>query len=369
MTAPDCLLVTLPLTDDAEPHIWAIAGDDVVGEGSYTELQAEIDLTDLTDVPVIGVVSAMQSSLRMAETKGLESRQELAVARFDAQQAALGAAHTAAAWTADGRVLVATADSAAVELGLERLSALGLWPKAVVPATALVSPPDGEVWHVSLAGDAFLRSASLACPDEAALRVALFGSVQPVVPGDDQLAAALAAFSRNPVPDFLEGRQQKRQGAFALDANQWLWLKRLALLACALLLVSAVAYWIKLQWAISEENELALTAAQKVDPAITDIAQADARLEAALASKGASGGRASMLAAIVWQSTRSADNVSLNDLRVGKDGMLSATLAAPDSNGANAVLLAIQRAGYTITATPRRDPSGLTLVDLTVRMP
>ena len=133
--------------------------------------------------------------------------------------------------------------------------------------------------------------------------------------------------------------------------------------------MSAVAYWIKLQWAISEENELALTAAQKVDPAITDIAQADARLEAALASKGASGGRASMLAAIVWQSTRSADNVSLNDLRVGKDGMLSATLAAPDSNGANAVVLAIQRAGYTITATPRRDPSGLTLVDLTVRMP
>lgn len=369
MTAPDCLLVTLPLTDDAEPHVWAIVGDDIIGEGSYTALQADIDLTDPADVQVIGIVSATQSSLRMAETKGLEPRQELAVARIDAQQAALGSVHVASAWSADGRVLVATADSAAVERGLTRLSALGFWPSAVVPATALVSPPDGEVWHVSLAGDAFLRSASMACPDEAALRLALFGSAQPVVPDGKKLAEALAAFSRNPEPNFLEGRQQKRQGGLALDPNQWLWLKRLALLACLLLLASGIAYWAKLQLAISQENEAALTAAQKIDPTITDIAQADARLEAALAGKGVGGGRASMLAAIIWQSARSTDNVTLNDLRVGKDGMLSATLAAPDANAANAVLLAIQRAGYTITATPRRDPSGLTLVDLTVRMP
>lgn len=369
MSTPERLLVTLPPTDDAEPYVWAIAGDDVIGEGRHSDLQAKIDLSDLTDVPVIGIISATQSSLRLVAAKGLEPRQELAVARIDAQQTALGVAHIATALSTDGRVLVATANSAAVDRGLERLAAMGLWPNTVVPAAALVSPPEGEVWHVDLAGDAFLRSASIACPDEAALRVALFGSAEPVVPDDDQLAAALALLSLNPAPDFLEGRQQKRQSRFALDSNQWLWLKRLTLLACLLLLASGIAYWAKLQWAISAENELAVTAAQKVDPAITDIAQADARLDAALARKGVSSGRTSMLAAIVWQSVRTAENVTINDLRVGKDGMLSATLAAPDANGANAVLLAIQRAGYTITATPRRDQSGLTLVDLTVRMP
>jgi general secretion pathway protein L len=366
---PDCLLVTLPLADEALPYVWAISGEQMIGEGNLSELMAELDLEQMTDVPVIAIVPATHSTLRFVEAKGLEPRQELAVARIDAQQASLGAVHIAAAFAADGKVMVAAADSATVERGMERLAALGLWTKTAVPATALVSPPDGEVWQADLGGEVFLRAADRACPDEPALRMALFGSVQPMVPGDDQLTASLVAFSRNPVPDFLEGRPRKRQGGFALDASQWQWLKRLALLAALLLLVSGIAYWAKLQWAISRENGIALAAAQKIDPAITDIAQADARIDAALARKGAGGGKAGMLAAIVWQSVQSAENVSVNDLRIDQNGLLTATLAAPDANGINAALLAVQRAGYKITATPRRDPSGLTLVDLTVRMP
>lgn len=369
MTKADCLLVMLPLSDDAQPRFWLIADGAVVGEGCLPDLPINLDVEQLADVPVIAVVPATRSSFYAVEAKGLEPRQELAVARVDAQQAALGTAHIATVFAADGKVIVAAADSATIEQGVDRLAELGLWVKAVVPAAALVSPPDGELWKVDLGGEVFLRAADRASPDEAALRMALFGSAQPTVVDGDQLAASMIAFSRDPVPDFLDGRARKRHGGVVLNNAHRLWLKRLALLAVLLVLVSGLAHWAKLQWAISQEQQKALSAAQKIDPAITDIAQVNARVDAALARKGTSQSKAGMLVAIVWQSAQSVENVSVNDLRVSNNGLLTATLAAPDANGINAALLAIQRAGYEITATPRRDPSGLTLVDLTVKMP
>ncbi|HEV7233851.1 MAG TPA: hypothetical protein VGN36_06360, partial [Sphingorhabdus sp.] len=62
-------------------------------------------------------------------------------------------------------------------------------------------------------------------------------------------------------------------------------------------------------------------------------------------------------------------NVSVRELRFGADGILTVVLAAPDANSVNRALIAIQQDGYRVTATPRQDTSGATLVDMTMRMP
>ena len=61
--------------------------------------------------------------------------------------------------------------------------------------------------------------------------------------------------------------------------------------------------------------------------------------------------------------------MSVRELRYGADGILNVVLAAPDANAVNRALIAIQQDGYRITATPRQDASGATLVDMTMRMP
>ncbi|MGL5839959.1 MAG: hypothetical protein ACRCY3_15815 [Sphingorhabdus sp.] len=369
MTQPDCLLATLPLTDDALPYVWAVAEDRLLWAGVLDRFHEEYGELAIEDIATIAVVPASASTFRLYEARGLEPRQELAVAKLEAQQEAMGAVWVATGYAVDGRIMLATTDGANIEAALDRLAGLGLLAQAAIPAGSIVSPPDGEIWRIDLAGDTFLRSADLACPDEPGLRAMLFGAAETQVLGDAQLAQAIIAASRDPKPDFLEGRPRKRNAKpLFSDANRF-WLGQLALLAALLVVASGIAWWGKLQWAISRENGAALAAAKTIDPSVDDIGRADAALDTALARKGAGGDRASLLAAIVWQSAKASENVTLNDLRVGKDGLLAATLAAPDAGSINAVLIAIQRAGYRITATPRRDPSGLTLVDLTVRAP
>ena len=101
----------------------------------------------------------------------------------------------------------------------------------------------------------------------------------------------------------------------------------------------------------------------------TDVAVAEAAVNAAIARKGIERAKPVTLLAIVWQSVRTSDNLALTDATLGDDGLLKATLAAPDTESINAALLSIERAGYQITATPRRDQSGTILADLTLRAP
>jgi hypothetical protein len=61
-----------------------------------------------------------------------------------------------------------------------------------------------------------------------------------------------------------------------------------------------------------------------------------------------------------------APGVSLTRLGRGADGMVSATLSGKPED-INIVLLALQGAGFTITANSTQAPSGQTTADITVR--
>jgi general secretion pathway protein L len=369
MIQPAAILALLPLTAEDDPQLWFVSGDAIVGASSLSQLAGEIDEAALENIPVTLIVPASHSTFRRVEAQGLEPRQELAVAKIRAQEQAMGSVQAAAAFDQEGKIRIATIDAALLQNALDRFAREGMPVAAVIPIGASVRPEAGEILRAEFDGHAMLCSTELCCVDEPSLASALFGDATSRSLSEAELAEALVAVSRTPEPNFLEGMAVRRKTKPIFSEANRKWAMRLSALAACLLLVGGVFYWAKLQWAIASENSVALTAAKSVDPTIEDIARAEATVDAALARKGIDRAKPSMLVAILWQATKARENVAVTDLSLDENGLLSATLSAPETDSINAVLLSVQRAGYQITATPRRDTSGATLVDLTVKAP
>jgi general secretion pathway protein L len=369
MMPVDGIIVLLPLDADDDPAAAIISDEHLEWTGRVSDLKGQIGEEQHAIIPATAIVPASLSTFRRIAAQGLEPKQQLAVAKIHAQEAAITPVQSSASFADDGRVNVATVDLTRLLSGLEQLEAMGLNVDAAVPVGALLAPPEGELWRGSLGDDTFLCSRDLCCPDDPALAMALFGANAPKMVSADQIHAALLATVERPLPNFIDGLTFRRKSARWLTDSNRQWVKRLAIFALVLSVVSGLTHWAKLQWAISRENSAALTAAQTIDPAITDLEKSEAAVDAALARRGIERSKPSMLLAIVWQSVKSNDNVILTNVSVDDAGLLTATLSAPDSNSINSALIAIQRAGYKITAKPRRDQSGATLVDLTVRAP
>ncbi len=109
--------------------------------------------------------------------------------------------------------------------------------------------------------------------------------------------------------------------------------------------------------------------AQSIDPSIADVSQAEAAIAATLARNGVERAKPAMLVAILWQAVKSSDNLAIAELNLGDDGILKATLAAPEAESINAALRSIERSGYRITAKSRSDQTGAILADITVKAP
>ena len=365
------ILTTVPLVDDDDPLCWIIGdgdGEDVQ-QRPLSTLSDVFEPSELEAMAMVVLMPADRSTYCRAEPRGLEPQQEIAVARIDAQEKAIGAVQAAASLDAEGRLMIATVDSAYLINVVQRFWDVGLNPVAIVPMGAVLKPAGEEVVRSSINGHATLHSADLCCADEYGLAAAFFGDAAIRTAEEPEITAAFVAIAKTPVPNFLDGLAIRNKQPPILTELQKLWAKRLLLLALGLFLTGTVVYWTRLHWAIYSENQTTLALAQTVAPTVTDVTQAEAAVNAAIARKGIERAKPVMLLAIVWQSVRTSDNLALSDASLGDDGLLKATLAAPDAESINAALLSIERAGYQITATPRRDQSGTILADLTLRAP
>jgi general secretion pathway protein L len=369
MILPDAIIALIPLTEDDDPPVWFVNGDEIADAGSLSQLASQIDAEVLETTPLTLIVPASHSTFRRLEPQGLEPLQELAVARITAQGQALGSVQTASAYDREGNIRAAAMDALLLQNAIDRFSREGALVAAVVPFGAAFHPDEDELLRVQIGEHSMLCSAEFCCVDEPAMASALFGDSAIRIVAETELAGALVAISRERVPNFLDGMVIRRKAKPIFSEANRKWAKRLSILAICLFLAAGIFYWAKLQWAIAGENRAALAAAQTVDPAIQDIALAEAAVETALARTGINRAKPAMLVAILWQSTKARENVAVTDLSLNPNGLLSATLSAPETDSINAVLLSIQKAGYTITATPRRDASGMTLLDLTVKAP
>jgi general secretion pathway protein L len=367
MNSEDFLIVILPTADVDDPDIWVIGEGATAKPGRLSDL-AEDD-TPLGSRTCIVLAPASCSAYYRVKAQGLEPLQEISVARINAEEKAIAPVQAAACLAKDGGLMVATIDAAVLNEGLLWLEHFGLNISAVVPMGAAIKRAETEVCRSNIIGHLTLHAHDYSCADEPGLVAALFKDAQIRSVEAGELSAALVDLARAPLPNFLDGQtSRKRKTPWLSDSNR-LWIKRLSVLALGLLLLTTGTYWAKLAWSTVDENQQALALAQSIDPAITDVSQAEAAVATALARKGVERTKPAMLVAIVWQSVKSSDNLALAEMSLDDQGLLKATLAAPDAESINAALRAIERSGYRITAKSRSDQSGSVLADITVKAP
>ncbi len=369
MTVAHALIVGFPAADADDPGIWHVRDGMMTASGVLSDIADIVSGYDMTDAVVMAVVTPAQARCIWASFPDLEPRQAEGVAKLRAHEQSIGVVHAVARHINGDIVLAATIASATMEYGLLRLAAYGLNPDIVIPAGLTIDAPAEGFIGAIVDGAPVLRGAVLAVPDEPALRTLLVGDATVKEIDAASVQSMIIAAAQYPALNLRDGVFAKRERYVFTTPQQRKWIIRLiGGLVLATLLLGIVA-WAKYSLAAGVEDDLALTAAQKIDPAITDITQAEAQLDRALQQKGLSQGRFAPLSAGLWRSVKAAPNVSIRELRYEENGMLSVVLAAPDADSINKALLAVQRDGFRITATPRQDTSGATLVDLTVRMP
>jgi len=359
------LIVTrFPVSDADDPAVWRVVDGEWHGGGP---LSGFIGIDD--DTNVLAVVAASDARCNWSSFPELEPKQAEGVARIRVAEHSLGDVHIAARHIADDLVVSAAIAPTVMEYGLSRLTLRGLNPDIVIPLGLVIDEPSDHVVRAEFDGLAVLRGAHFAIPDEPVLRDLIVQDKTPEVVDDTEMRNLLVIAGEHPMLNLREGVFAKREPREWGSASQRKWVIRLvgALLVTTMLL--GLVTWSKHKSATSAENERALVAAQKIDPSISDITQAEAQLDRALAQKGTAKGRFAPLTAGLWRAVKSAPNVSVRELRYGPDGLLSVVLAAPDANSVNKALIGIQQDGFRVTATPRQDNSGATLVDLTMRMP
>lgn len=359
------LIVTrFPAHEFDNPTVWRVVEGEWLDQGVLSDCVAIGD-----DATVMAIVAPADARCVWVLLPDLEPKQAEGVARIRAAEHSLGNIHAVARHLGEDRVVTGTIAPAAMEQGLALLILRGINPDIVIPMGLVVEANPDHVMRAEFDGATVLRDAAFAIPDEPVFRDLLVGdsAVQDV--HSDTMRAMLLDASERPLLNLREGLFAKRERTEWLTAQQRKWIVRLlgGLVVASLLL--GLVTWAKHKNATAAENDRSLAAAQKVDPSINDIEQAEAALDRALAQKGLTKGRFAPLSAGLWRSVKSSPNVTVRELRYGADGILTIVLAAPDANSVNKALITIQQDGYRVTATPRQDTSGATLVDLTMRMP
>lgn len=358
------VITRFPANDLDDPIIWRVT-DGVWQDGGL--LSEHLVLAD--DEVVMAIVSPADGRCIWSSLPDLEPRQAEGVAKLNATAQSLGLVHVVARHILDDVLITATISPEAMVYGINRMIERGLNPDIVIPTGLGVDAYPDQVVQAHFDGVTVLRGHNFAIPDEAMFRDLLVGDSIVTEIAPETVQTMLLTASERPLLNLREGLFAKREQVIWLTPLQRKWILRLlgALLVTTMLLgvVTLTKYWS----ATNSENDRALAAAQKIDPSIQDITQAEAQLDRALQQKGLARGRFTPLSAGLWRSVKAAPNVSVRDLRYGADGILTVVLAAPNSDSINQALIAIQQDGYRVTATPRQDSSGATLVDLTMRMP
>jgi general secretion pathway protein L len=358
------VITRFPTSEQDDPSVFRVIEGVWQDAGVLSNFVPTVD-----DVTVMAVVAPEDVRCHWFTLPDLQGRQAETVAKLRAAEQSLGLVHISAGADYDDVIATATIAPEVMQRGLDRLGARGLNPDIVLPFASLVRTHTDGVFRAEMDGLSVLRGAQFAIPDEAVLRDLFIGDAQLENMDSDRIRSMLLSASAAPLLNLREGNFAKRDQAVWVTAEQKIWVRRLLAALLIVTMMLTIATLAKYWTATASENDAALAAAQKIDPAIQDIDQAESMLAASLNRQGKTQSSFSPLSAAVWRSVKAAPNVSVRELRYTPDGILTVVLAAPTADNINNALVTIQQDGFRITATARQDTTGATLVDMTVRMP
>ncbi|WP_187336339.1 type II secretion system protein GspL [Novosphingopyxis iocasae] len=376
MSGADGLIVTLPLGGDEALHWWRL------DDGIITQRGQNEDVRDAAGLPsatpgerIMAIAPTELTFVNWLAFPDLKPRQAEGAARVEAARRGIGGADanhaaTRALEDEDGTVLTATIAPAALSGGLAHLQAIGIDPDFVTPVGLLVQPGDEDDWlEAEIGGERFLRSSRQVLPAEDALVAAVAGDIRPVVLNDEEADAALEIAFSDPPLNLRQGRFAKRRRAQGMGKRQWQLIAiTLALAVLATLLIALVTL-AKYSFGADQQDAAALAQARTIVPEANDLESAERALDALLIGRGG-GASFGASAAALFQAVQSAPDVTIQRVAYGPDGTLSATLAAPQPDQLNQVLVPLQTSmGYVITQAPHQGAEGGTVIDITVRAP
>lgn len=371
MSSRDALI--LYLSEDADkPCRWTrVAEGAAVQSGEGADWLAACGISALPDkARVMLVPPAAMVTLHWIAHPDLPVRQGRAAARLAALTGAVLPPDQLFAAT-DGNAdpakphIVAVAARADMQAWLLWAQHHGLDPDTIVPAPLLLPEPETGFTRGTVAGEAVLRGCDMALTQDMAFPALTGESTITDLSPDTVESRAIAALDTPPL-DLRQGDFAKRVRP-TIDKRRLGRIVLLSALVLLLCLATALTPIVKQHLAAARLDRDSLTLAQQVLPGATDARQALTELESRLAARGAGSRAFTAPVAALFAAMQDAPGVALTSLSRDPDGMVRATIAAAKADDINTVLLALQAAGFTITATPSQDPGGRTLADITVR--
>lgn len=364
------LIVTCPASCDAALHWWRVDDGHIATFGQdFSPIAAR---HTPPGGPVIALVPAVDTVIRVLDMGDMSAAQAEAAARYRAADLTIEGnvfVGVRALGGDDGmKVLCASIARTRLAEHLAELALRGIDPDNLVPVGLLLPAGDQPV-SASFGDLGADRWGDLVLPQDEALGALLLGGAQTVKLDQDARDAALINALNDPPLNLRQGDFARRTALFALDAGQG---RMLAWLAGALLLISLAIPLIEIgKYYLGADlaERRALSSAQQLVPAATSLAQAEQMLDSRLIARGTGNAMASVPLSGLLAAMQPVPGVTLRQADYRPGGTIGAMMAAPRVEDLNAVLIALQNQGYTITAAQRSDATGQAIADITVQAP
>ncbi len=375
MPTSQLFITVFPIEEGQGLHWWSFADGVLEAKGYDADplLAAGLKLPSMEDEPIFHI-ALLPSALGVVRwhqpIEDLTEQQILAAARLAAQDNSFDVEnlHVAAIVDDNGLPVTVSVSKEIMASGLLRLKAMGIDPDAIIPAGWPIRSASDGFFEADLGFEILLRGEQLIAPNESSLRAHLVGdrnvTVLPEASVDQDLANAADASLLN-----------LRVDPFAKKIERYMTSPQrriLSILAAAALVISLlipVVQLVKYHWAADEADEAALAAAEPVIGVVDSVEEADRMLNERLINENRGNIAFSVPVSALFSAVQQTQGVSIERLSYRKDGTVFAGLSAVRNEDINPALIAIQNAGFVITATPRTDATGVAKADITVRAP
>tara|TARA_R100001244_G_scaffold47550_1_gene42241 strand:+ start:1860 stop:2984 length:1125 start_codon:yes stop_codon:yes gene_type:complete len=372
---PDILLTAFPATDDEALYWWHVSDGAVQAWGCDPDPLVASQVygpdTPPEDVCIIALVASNLTSIMSHDPIGdATESQALAAAKMVAKARSLEGdnVHIVGRLAESGEAVTASIGRNLLSAGLVHLQALGIDPDAIIPSGWLLPVVSDGAVSADFGFDRVLRFETIIATDDPALREILFAdlAVAPIT-GDAFDAMMIDAAERRDL-NFRSGPFAKKIQR-AMDSTQK---RRLGWMVAALLVVTFAIPLVQLakyHWAADAADETALATAAAVVGEQPDPDSAERALDQRLIAENKGNIMFPVPASALYSALQQVPNVAITRMAYGENGIVSATLTAVRNEDINPVLIAMQEAGFIITATPRTDATGSAQADITVRAP
>lgn len=376
MSIANALIIALAARAGDAPHWWRVRDDAIVARGEgWQPIWAQADAPD-GETRIVGVAPVSACIIHQGSFPDLSDRQAEVAARLLAAEASIAPAETLhvaiGPRDSDGRGPVAAVAMAAIRQWLAEAAVQQLALHSLVPAAALAPVDAGpgdpaNAWVMSAIGpETVVRGRDSSFVDDPLLTAHIIGDAPLRTASTAEVETALLASVTSAPVELLSGPFARRPAPLIDRAL----LRRAATIVALIVAVSiaiAVARLVRTHADIARLDSEAEAAAASVLRPAPPAGQEVAALDAELARRGAGTGRPGVAIASLIAAMEPQPNVAIDSLSWSGDGTLTVTLGAPRAEDINPVLIAIQAAGFTITAQPRSAPDGRALGDVTIR--